>query len=162
VGLGGQARIEDGEALLLVHGDACHTSGALLSVRTELAPSVDHVSVVDTFVTAGAGYSFTPAKRVRIDLLATAGVLAHGWRYQGHGSGAADFTASLPVTLAIAVAPRIELGITALVGVSMRGRRHFDASGTLWKRSPWRAGGLLSVRFLLGRKPARAKMADGP
>lgn len=163
VGAGAQGRMKYPEALLLVHGDARHSSGALLSLRVELAPSVnrrEQLSVVDTFVTAGTGYAFVPTKRLRVELLATAGLLVHGYSYEGTpGASGPDFTASLPFTLAIGLTPRLELGMTVVGGVSTRVRKHERDGERIWKRDRFRVGGLLSLRVLLGRKPQRAKVA---
>lgn len=162
LGVGAQARLRAAEALLLVHGDARHESGALLTMRVELAPSVaSSLRVVDSFVTAGAGYAFTPRPRVRVELVATAGAVIHGYGFAGDRGAHAEFTASLPLALAIGLAPRIELGITALAGVSTRPRRHLVGDDVVWLRSRWRFAGLVGLRFALGRKPAAAKMAGG-
>ena len=155
VGAGVQGRLRDAEALVLVHGDARHDSGAMITVRTELAPSVaSQLSVVDTFVTAGAGYAFVPRPRLRIELVATAGVLVHGFRYDGASGRAGDFAASLPVTVAIGLAPRIELALSVLAGASTRRRRHLIEGDPIWTREPWRFGGTIALRFVLGRKLA--------
>ncbi|MBC8071825.1 MAG: hypothetical protein IAG13_26095, partial [Deltaproteobacteria bacterium] len=110
---------------------------------------------------AGAGYGFRPRARVRIEVLAAAGVLVHGFAVDGKRGRRADFTAELPLTVGIVLAPRIELGITVVGGYATRKRRHLDGDEVLWRRGHWRVAGLLGLRFVLGRKLAAAKTAGG-
>lgn len=160
LGLGAQARLRAAEALLVVHGDARHRRGAMMTVRVELAPSVaSPLRVVDSFVTAGAGYAFTPRPRLRLELVATAGAVVHGYGRADDRGARVDFTASVPLALAIGLTPRIELGITALAGVSTRPRRHLVGADVLWSRSRWRMAGLVALRVVLGRKLSPAKKA---
>lgn len=160
VGAGAQARLDVAEPLLVVHGDARHDSGAMITVRTELAPSVEGaLKVVDTFVTAGAGYAFVPRPRLRIELVATVGALLHGYRYGGGGGLHPDFAAELPLSLAIGLAPRLELAITAIGGVSPRRRRHFVNGDEVWHRDRFRFAGVVALRVVLGRKLQRGMMA---
>jgi hypothetical protein len=160
--VGAQARLRAAEALIVVHGDARHASGAMMTLRVELAPSVaSSLGVVDSFVAAGAGYAFTPRPRVRLEVVATAGAVIHGYGLADDRDARVDFTAALPLVLAISLASRIELGITALAGVSTRPRRHLVGDDVVWSRSRWRVAGLVGLRFVLGRKLAAAKMAGG-
>lgn len=162
VGVGVQARLRDAEALVLLHGDARHRSGAMITVRAELAPSVtDPLRVVDTFVTAGAGYAFVPRPRLRLEVVATAGLLVHGYTLADDGAARADFTASLPLGLAIALTRRLELGISATTGFTPRPRRHLVGTEVLWQRDRWRFAALVSLRVVLGRKLAAQKSAEG-
>lgn len=165
VGAGAEGRVREAEALVLVHGDARHESGAMLTLRTEISPSAaTDGRVVDTFVTAGAGYAFTPKPRLRIELVATAGLLVHSYRIVGdRATSRPDFTAALPITFAIRLAPRVELGLSLVAGVSSRPRSHFLRGRTepLWSRDRFRLAGLVGLRILLGRKLGSGKMAGG-
>jgi hypothetical protein len=162
IAAGAQARLADAEALVLLHGDARHDSGAMITVRAELMPSTEQqLHVVDTVIAAGAGYAFRPRPRLRIELLAAAGVLVHSYRFHSDHETHVDFVAELPVVFSIAVAPRVELGISALAGVANRKRSHYDQRGELWFRDRWRFAGLIGLRFALGRKPTATKMAGG-
>jgi hypothetical protein len=150
------------EAVVLVHGDARHDSGAIITTRIELMPAVeDRLTVVDTVIAMGGGYGFRPRPRLRIELLAAAGVLVHGYAFDARSGGRAAFTAELPLTLGIVLAPRIELGITVVGGYSTREPRHLDGAEVLWNRGRWRVAGLVGLRFVLGRKLAAAKTAGG-
>jgi hypothetical protein len=98
---------------------------------------------------------------VRLEVVATAGAVIHGYGLADDRDARVDFTAALPLVLAISLASRIELGITALAGVSTRPRRHLVGDDVVWSRSRWRVAGLVGLRFVLGRKLAAAKMAGG-
>lgn len=161
-GAGAQGRLAAPEALVLLHGDARHRSGATITVRASVAPSiVDSLRVADTFVTAGAGWGFGLHPRLRLDLAAALGVAIHGYARGSDRGGRIDVTAELPVTFAVVVAPRVEIGLSVLAGVSGRPRRHRVADDIVWNRSRWRVAGVASLRIVLGRKLSRARMAGG-
>jgi hypothetical protein len=160
LGAGAEGRLSEPEALVILHGDARHRSGALLTVRASVAPSSeDALRVADTFVTAGAGYSALVHPRVRLEIAATLGVAVHAYALHDDRGARADVTAELPVTLAIVLAPRLELGLSAVAGVSGREREHSIDGDIVWSRSRWRIGGLATLRVVLGRKPPRPSKA---
>jgi len=161
-GAGAQGRISAAEALVLLHGDARHRSGAMLTVRAAVAPSITGaLRVADTFVTAGAGWGFHPHARLRFELAAAIGVAIHGYSRSSERDARVDVTAELPVTFAVVLGPRVELGLTALAGVSGRARSHLVAGNVEWSRSRWRVAGVASVRIVLGRKLSGPSTAGG-
>jgi hypothetical protein len=162
IGVGAQGRLRAPEALVLLHGDARHRSGAMLTVRASVAPAIeDALSVADSFVTAGAGWGFRPHARLRVELLAAAGILIHGYGLSGERGARVDFTAEVPITFAVVLTSRVELGLSAIAGVSGRARRHVIDDTVVWDRSRWRIAGLASLRIVLGRKLSRTAMAGG-
>lgn len=160
LGAGIEGRIAEPEALVLLHGDARHRSGALVTVRASVAPSVEGaVKVADTFITAGPGYGASVHPRIRLEIAATIGVAVHAYTVHDDRGARADVTGELPATLAIVLAPRLELGLSAVAGVSGRAREHTIDGEVAWSRSRWRVGGLATLRVVLGRKPAHTSKA---
>jgi hypothetical protein len=160
LGAGAEGRLSEPEALVILHGDARHRSGALLTVRASVAPSTEGaLRVADTFVTAGAGYSALVHPRVRLEIAATLGVAVHAYALHDDRGARVDVTGELPATLAIVLVPRLELGLSAVAGVSGRARDHSIDGDVVWSRSRWRIGGLATLRVVLGRKPPRPSKA---
>jgi hypothetical protein len=159
VGLGVQGRLRHVEPLAIVHGDARHRSGAWITARLASAPSTE-VAVVDTFITAGAGYGRTLARRLRLEVALAGGVVVHGYRIAGDRGARVDPTLELPIAAALALGHRVELVLAATAGVSTRARSHVRER-EVWSRDRWRVAGTLGINVLLGRKPTRVSSAGG-
>lgn len=155
VGLGAQTRIRAPEALLLVHGDARHRSGARLTARVSVAPSIENtVRTTDTWVTVGGGWVLRPTPRLRFELAATVGLAVHTFTVGPQRGARLDFAAELPLAVVGRVGRRVELGLAPVVGWTSRGRRHRTGNDVVWERSPWRVGGLAVLRILLREETA--------
>jgi hypothetical protein len=158
-GIGAQGRLQEPEVALLVHGDARHARGGLLTLRVELAPSTsDPVSALDTWLTAGGGFAFAPLPKLRIELAGTLGVAVHGFWVGSDRGARADFAAAVPVTIAGRLGKRLELGAQLVGGWSLRSRTHEVGGAEAWSRDAWRVGGLVVLRILLGRETLRSDL----
>lgn len=161
VGLGAQGRLRPVEAVVALHGDARHRTGALLTARLTIAPSTaPAVAIADTFVTVGAGYAWWLGARVQLDVALAGGIAIHGYRVGDDRGVRLDGTFELPVGVAVAVAPRVSLRAAVTGGVDTRARSHRRSEEVVWSRDPWRVSGILGIDVMVGRKPSPRSRAE--
>lgn len=150
LGAGAQARVRDAEALVLAEVAARHQRGPVVLLRGGFSPSRGGaLRAYESFITAGAGWWFSVGARLSLRAGLMAGASVHAFSIHGDGGTRADFTAEIPLELALRLGRRLELGLAPVVGWTARGRRHVDAGGTLWSRDRFRVGGAVVVRVLL-------------
>jgi hypothetical protein len=105
------------------------------------------VAITEVPAMAGFGWMFALGPRVEIEPAVMAGVLIHGWRFDGIRRAAMDGNFEVPIEIAVRLGRTVRLAMVPSIGVATRGRRHVVAQDTVWSRGALRGGVALGIAW---------------
>lgn len=121
--------------------------GGLLDVLM-LPTSAPDISIFETSIGAGFGWTWAVTSIVGIHLQGIAGLQIHRYRQRGAQTGHRyDWTAEIPVGTSLRLARGLTLDLAVRGGRTGRGREHRVDDVVVWSRNAWRIGASVGLSY---------------